>query len=336
MRIGIVDLGTNSVRFALYEENLGQIHCLYKKKLMLRPGQGVYQTGRLKKSVVRRLVSAFTKYRHLADQFAVETIYAAATAALREAENANKVIRRIMSQSGIKIQIISGEKEAQLIAQGILHFDAPKSNPFCLIDIGGGSTEISLFDKKKFRPFPYKKPSQIRPKQQLSLPLGAFRLQQMFLPHPQSPHLSHRLAHLSQMRHWIGLELEKSLGRFSKNALTLGVGSSGTIRALARILDPKFVRQTLPLNATGKKNKVQTKLCFTQNDLQQLIEEMLFMTKTELLRLPGMELRRTETIFSGAVLLFEILNFLNIKRVQTTHCGLRDGLLLQALHEAKP
>lgn len=312
MRLGIVDLGTNSVRFAIYEaESPLRPECLYKQKLMLRPGQGVFKTGQLKKSTVRRLLQAFVRFSEKSKREGVEHILAVGTSALREAKNSPELIRRVEKKTGIRIRVITGRKEAQLIARGVLTFEKPPTGRFALVDIGGGSTEITVG----------KGHARLR---SISLPVGALRLQQLYFPQGNSGPLRTRLSAVLQVEKTTQKMLLRNLGPF-RGRVQAGIGSSGTIRAVARLLDRRHARNQWNLNRSRK-----PRLSFTRHQLRDLVEKMLPLNRTELGRLPGMEVRRLDIIVSGSILLLEIMEFLDIKRIKTTNYALRDGLIMEA------
>lgn len=321
-RVGVVDLGTNSVRFAIYElHETRRASCLYKKKLMLRPGQGVYRTGKLKTGTIKKLAQAFVNFHKRAEKMHVVKTRAVATSALREAKNANVLIRRVKKSTGIEIHVISGRQEAQLIAKGVMTFDPPRSDRAVLIDIGGGSTELSLCLKG-------------RCKTSLSLSLGALRLQQLYLPE-SSNRIDLRLAGVAQLRKAVQSEFKSHLRNWPTRSGQLAVGSSGTIRAVARMLDrQRHSRLWLiqKIRATSSKPRLK----FTRSELKALVEKMLPMSRLELLRLPGMERRRLDIILTGAILLLEILEYLDVTKVQTTNHALRDGILLEFKGQVRP
>jgi exopolyphosphatase / guanosine-5'-triphosphate,3'-diphosphate pyrophosphatase len=320
MRVGIVDLGTNSVRFAIYQPGRrpARPECIYKKKLMLRPGQGVFSTGKLKKSTIRRLTLAFQKFSRQAEREGVENVLAVATSALREARNAKELLTKVERKSGIRIRIISGRREAQLIANGILAFERPRRGPFVLIDIGGGSTEVSFCrDHKRLR--------------SLSLQAGALRLQQLYMPLGAAEPINERLNGLIKMKWEIHKILVRHLGRKPRSVKT-AIGSSGTIRALARLIDRRHAHNTWVLRDSRRKPR----LSFHRSELKDLIDHMLVLNRAELGRLPGMERRRIDIILCGGVFLLELMEFIGTAKIVTTNFALRDGLILEAFRPLRP
>lgn len=314
MRIGIVDLGTNSLRFAIYEVRpRGRPLCLYKRKLMLRPGQGVYSAGRLKSGTIRKVVAAFKGFKSQADRFHVTKINAVATSALREAANAGELVRKVARKTGIHLRVISGATEAHLISKGILGFEDIRRR-CVLIDIGGGSTELSLCANGKRL-------------KSVSLRLGALRLQQLYLPKATLKQIDLRLAGVALLQRVLQRVFSEHLHGWRGQA-PLAIGSSGTARAVARLIDRKHAR-ALQTKSSNRKPKLK----FTRTELHGLVERMLVKSKAELGHMPGMEQRRLDNILGGAILLLALMDYLQIERLQTTNFALRDGLLLTARNQ---
>lgn len=303
MRIGIIDLGTNSVRFNVHSIGRnGKPRLLHQEKLMIRLGEGVFLKGKLDTKAVHRALDAFISFRHTATLLQAEQIIAFATSALREASDAETLTHLIREKTHIDIRVISGEEKAQLIAMGILANEKSLKGKFGLVDIGGGSTEISVCRGKKIL-------------YSSSFPLGTARLQQVFLK--TSPPQSIKgtdVEPISALRRNIKATLLPKLILEGWPKISRIIGSSGTIRALERIL-----RKVFPNSSLNRKN------------LAKLIKMMRKMTRAELNQIPGMEARRVDMILSGAILLEECMDSLNATEFTTTNYSLRDGILNRAI-----
>lgn len=319
MRIGIVDLGTNSVRLAIYQiTEKGRALCIYKKKLMLRPGQGVFMTGRLKPATIRAITQAFQKFARRATVTGVESVLAVGTSALREAKNSRELIQKIERKSGISVKVISGRREAQLIALGIMESEAIPKSGYALFDIGGGSTEVSLCRGQK----------RLR---SMSLPLGALRLQQLYLPEGAATPLLDRIGAVIKIRQHVQEELKAHLGSKYRR-IDKAIGSSGTIRAVARLIDRTHARKEW---RNRRRPSKKPRLGFNRGQLKDLVEKLISLNKTELARVPGMERRRLDIILSGSVLLLELMDFLAIEKLRTSNFALRDGLVISAKRQVR-
>jgi exopolyphosphatase / guanosine-5'-triphosphate,3'-diphosphate pyrophosphatase len=167
-RIAVIDLGTNSVRFDVYQRTEVRVVRIHREKRMIRLGEKVFETGRLTKAAMRRGLDAFEDFKAIMEGLGVTRVRAFGTSALRSAKNAKQFVRMVKEKTGISIITISGQREGQLISRGIFAHLNPPARKLALVDIGGGSTEISICVGK----------TVIR---HVSLKLGASRIQQMFL-----------------------------------------------------------------------------------------------------------------------------------------------------------
>lgn len=151
MRYAAVDIGSNAIRLLTchaVEEN-GEV--LFKRsefvRIPLRLGEDVFRLGRITRTRARRLTKALHAFKLLIDVFEPVAYRACATAALREAENARDIVRHIRRECGLAVEVISGQDEAELIYANHVEEHLDKDNSYLYVDVGGGSTEISLFDR---------------------------------------------------------------------------------------------------------------------------------------------------------------------------------------------
>ena len=293
MRIAVIDLGTNSIRFAVHEVRTdSNPNTLYREKLMVKLGERVFETGRLQPLAIRRTLQALMRFQKIAKRFHVKEIIAFGTSALREARNSAEFVAQVLKKTGIRLKVISGDEEARLIALGIVSGEVLPEQTFILVDIGGGSTEFSLCKNKKVT-------------RSLSVPLGTARLQQLFLT--DLPPSSENIKLLrKQIRKTLRMSLNPSLWPQVEKLM----GSSGTIKCLSKML--------------GKDVKIAP---FDLAGLSYLISEMSTMTKRELSELPGMEVSRMEMLLPGAILFEECMKFFGAKKSSVTELSLRDGIL---------
>lgn len=308
MRVAIIDLGTNSVRFDVHEIVHSRLkgRPLYREKVMIRLGQGVFVTGRLDPAAVRRAVLAFGSFRKTCKNLGVSKVIAFATSTLREAADADRFVHLIKKKTGFELRVISGEEEARLIARGILR-NEPKIKSrgrFVIVDIGGGSTEVILCDNK-------------RVVQSVSLNLGTARLQQIFLksspPRGKRDPIQLLRDHIREVAEPVLLNAKKWPD--TKNL----IGSSGSIRALVRI---------------GTQSPSEKKV-LEKKHLSALVRQMSRLSTSELLAIPLMEAKRVDMILAGGILLDELARLLGSIKIQATEYSLRDGILDQELRRIK-
>jgi exopolyphosphatase/guanosine-5'-triphosphate,3'-diphosphate pyrophosphatase len=145
MRISAIDVGSNAMRMVIGEvDESRNVHVVENIRLPVRLGQDVFSKGYLEEKTIQQTEEAFLHFRHVADGFNVARMRAVATSAAREAANNDLLVDRILRATGIEIEIISGEDEARLIHAGVAHVLDLKNKRTLLIDIGGGSIEVTI------------------------------------------------------------------------------------------------------------------------------------------------------------------------------------------------
>jgi exopolyphosphatase/guanosine-5'-triphosphate,3'-diphosphate pyrophosphatase len=150
MKFGAIDIGTNAARLLVGEIEKEADHSFVKKlsytRVPLRLGEEVFEDGKISKKKAEDFVKTIQAFKLISEIFEVKKLRAVATSAMREAINADKIIEKIKEETGIEIEVISGDTEAELIFGTFFLLDFDKSHPFIVIDVGGGSTEISVFE----------------------------------------------------------------------------------------------------------------------------------------------------------------------------------------------
>ena len=148
-----IDIGSNAVRLlikTIYETGHGAV--FNKTSLVRSPirlGEDVFTNGEISEKTIHRLSDAMHAYRLLMNIHNVDKYRAFATSAMREAANSDKVIQKVKKRSKIKIEVISGDEEAKIIFSSELSEYLHSENHYLYVDVGGGSTEISLLNKGK-------------------------------------------------------------------------------------------------------------------------------------------------------------------------------------------
>lgn len=298
MRIGIIDLGTNSIRFSIFEVDYhSRVKEIYKDKLMVRLGHELFVKYRLDPVAVRRTVAALSQYKKIADMYGVRRLRAFGTCALREARDSGRFIKMVKQLTGIDINVISGKREGDLIASGILMNQKRLSGRLALIDIGGGSTEVSLCSGKRIL-------------RSASFNFGAARLQQMFLKKSPPSLDSVQLTRLF-LQNALNKEFRKKRWLKVKRVF----GSSGTVKTYIKVIQKKY----------GRKKPVSIKMIcrvnkkFESYDLGKLKD------------VSGIDKERVDIILSGGIILEEIMRALGARYLKRTEYSLRDGILVEEL-----
>jgi len=209
--LGAIDVGTNAVRLELARPLPdGSFEMIHSERDPVRPGEGVFKTGRIPREVEDRLLSTLRRYAALARRHRA-LVRAVATSAIREAKNGPDVVERVRRDTGLQLEVVSGKEEARLICLGVLRGRPPHQRNL-LVDIGGGSTEVALAIGER--------PSALH-----SIAIGSVRLTETF---DSSGRVDPK--RLELMRTFAAEALEKSLPPFPHPRHALG--SSGTIGAV--------------------------------------------------------------------------------------------------------
>ena len=146
MKIGVIDVGTNAAKLKICKVNSEEISTLYQTRIPLRLGDDVFDNERISETKKEQFIHTIQSFYSTCLAFEVDKIQAVATSAMRIAENAQEIIREIKSNVKLDLEVISGDEEARLIQEGLSLLDFDKTKPYLIIDVGGGSTEISIFE----------------------------------------------------------------------------------------------------------------------------------------------------------------------------------------------
>ncbi len=151
MKFGAIDIGTNAARLLVGELTKENGHTFVKKisytRVPLRLGEEVFTKNRISKKKCADFVKTIQAFKLISEIFEVKELRACATSAMREAKNAQIIRKKIKEETDVDIEIISGDEEGKLIFGIFDLLDIDRSKPFVVIDVGGGSTEITVFEK---------------------------------------------------------------------------------------------------------------------------------------------------------------------------------------------
>lgn len=150
MRLAAIDIGSNAARLLITDvvEGIGHPPQFCKLNLIrvpLRLGFDVFETGEISEHRIMMIVEAMKAYSHLLKLYEVEHLTACATSAMRDAKNGSEIIARVKNETGIDIEIISGDLEASIIYENHVAESMDENNSYLYIDVGGGSTELTFF-----------------------------------------------------------------------------------------------------------------------------------------------------------------------------------------------
>lgn len=303
----VIDIGTNTLILLVAKNKGKKMAVLHDEAVITRLGQGLTENHFFSTVAMNRTKTALAGFKKKCDQMKVKKIVAVGTAACRTAANAKVFQDAVKKETGIKIDIISPDEEANCTFQAALaDFDGKKK--LIVVDIGGGSTEIVT------GPLPTKKNS---PESVISLTTGSVRLTEQYIhSDPISSEDFNRL-HIG-VRNGLIDDLDGFYPHndFSNYQMVATAGTATTLAAL----DKKMARYT-PAKIHGTK--------LSKKNLEALIGRLVPLSVAERQKLPGIEPLRADVILAGALLLNEIMRYFKQELTLVSDRGLRYGVYLK-------
>jgi exopolyphosphatase/guanosine-5'-triphosphate,3'-diphosphate pyrophosphatase len=153
MRLAAIDIGSNAARLLISDvsDDSGkpEFNKINLVRVPLRLGFDVFEKKAISREKTEMILHTIKAYKHLIEAYAVDHIKAAATSAMRDAENAGDIISQVRAETGIEIEVITGGSEASLIYENHIAENLDKEHAYLYIDVGGGSTELTFFAGNK-------------------------------------------------------------------------------------------------------------------------------------------------------------------------------------------
>lgn len=300
-----IDVGSNTVK--LLVARVGQegiLEEVVREKETVRLGHETFTTGKLSPEAIEAGASALERLARIARASGAEEIRAVATCAVREAGNAAELAAEARRRSGLELEVISGQEEARLIMLAARSEFPSSCDPLFLIDIGGGSTELVVFegDRVLFAE---------------SLDLGAVRLSERFI---REDPVSRR--DWGELKSAVSRRIRKTARKVRRAGFKTCVGTSGTVQSLSMVYEAAI--RGLELFPSGHRT-------LPVGGLKKVMRLMRKTTLKEKLKIPGLDPKRRDISSAGAALLYRILKEVRAGEVVTGERGLREGILLDAL-----
>jgi exopolyphosphatase/guanosine-5'-triphosphate,3'-diphosphate pyrophosphatase len=302
MRIAAIDIGTNSVHMIVVRVRPDlSFEVVDREKAMVRLGAGGLDGKALTSEAVSAALQALSKFKRLAESHGVDVILAAATSATREARNGGEFLARIEAETGIRPRVISGAEEARLIHLAAVYGADVGSARAVVIDIGGGSVEITLGTATSIQAA-------------RSFKIGVIRLTERFVhSDPLTGREEQKLT-----RHVLG-EIDRHCEQITATGFDRVIGTSGTILSLGA------VAATV---AGGTPPTELRNLRVAAKQIRRLRKQVVALPLAERLTIPGLDPRRADLVVAGAVLLDAILRRLGAEELTLCDLALREGLVL--------
>jgi exopolyphosphatase/guanosine-5'-triphosphate,3'-diphosphate pyrophosphatase len=322
-----VDVGSNSCRLKIAKVVAHQLRMVHEDREVTRLGASVFESGLVSPEAMANTIAALKRFQRAVQAHGVDRIRVVGTAAMRDARNGAAFQAWVKAETGWTMETISGLEEGRLIHLGVMAGESGKSGPgmggrVLLVDLGGGSCEITLSEKKRI-------------KETISVPLGAVRLTEEFLT--DDPPSAEELA---RMRRWIGRELRRAQRKIKPAGVTWMIGTSGTAAALSEACGPssKSAKKRAGKSAGQRVSKLarsagDVPAMAATRDVRRMATRLAKMTLAEREAVEGIGPRRAEIIVAGAEVFSELLESFGLAGFRYSPLGLRDGILAQMLAE---
>ena len=301
MRLAAIDIGTNSLHMIVVRVRADlSFEVIDREKEMVRLGAGGLDGRAITPEAMHAALLVLSKFRRLADSHGVDEIIAVATSATREAENGSEFLKKIVEETGIRARVISGTEEARLIHQAAAYGVGLTSDVAIVIDIGGGSVEITRGAGQHMEAG-------------RSFKLGVIRLTERFIKSdPLVPRDERKL------NRFINAEVGKFLDQIAKQGFDRVVGTSGTIQSIGAV-------------AAAERGSSQGSLRnrrISAKQLRRARKQLVSRDLQERLKVPGLEPRRADLAVAGAILIDAIVRRLGAPDLTLCDLSLREGLVL--------
>ncbi len=303
MRVAGIDIGTLTCRLlvaAVPPEAEGPIHTIYSDRKILRLGEGVDQTKRLKPEAMVRVIETIREWKTVIESHGVERYTAVATSAVRQAKNREEFVGRVRQETGVEVEVIDGEEEARRTFLGIRSGLPSDVQDILGLDIGGGSTEFIAS-------------RQGQPLKMTSIDMGVVRLTERVLQ--SDPPRATEIQKAETLIRELTRSARQKIGDITE--LTL-VGTAGTITSLAAIA------QGLPTYDPARIQNYGLELSV----IKRIERDVFSKTQSDRVGIPGLEAGREEVIAAGALILRCVMEELNAQRCLVSEYGLREGVLV--------
>ena len=301
MRLAAIDVGSNSVHMIVADVSReGHIEVIDRAKEMVRLGRRSFTTGRLTTEAMDMTVQTLAYFQRLARFRRVDRMRAVATSAVREAQNRTQFIRRIRRETGLAVEVISGDDEAKLIFAAARHAFGLEGGPHLLVDIGGGSVELVLVRDHK--------PIWLK-----SAKLGAARLTERFLADdpPTAAQRKELLRHLDA-------EIGGAMREARRAGVVRAIGTSGSINTLVAMARASRGEEWGRLHGA----------IATADEIARITAHLVEANPALRAELPGMDAKRTDQIGAAALLTDYVLRRSGAPQLTACTWAMREGLLL--------
>jgi len=298
MKIGTIDIGTNSMRLLIADYNNGKIENRKKYVNTTRIGQGVDKEGYISEEALQRNINALEEFANICKVEECQAIYCMGTSALRDSKNGNIFVDRAKQKTNINVEIISGNEESNLGFMGVLE-GLDTDEQILVIDIGGGSTEFILGDREGIK---FAKSENV----------GALRMTEKFLA--KDPIDTNEFSSMSK---FIYGEIKDTIDYIKSKQIKKLVGIGGTITSLSAM------NQELEVYSMEKIHNSEVSI----KNIKDILQNLKQMTLNDKKTLKGLQPKRADIITAGVEILNIIMENLEIEKIIVSEYDNLEGLM---------
>ena len=298
MKIGTIDIGTNSMRLLIADYNNGKIENRKKYVNTTRIGQGVDKEGYISEEALQRNINALEEFANICKVEECQAIYCMGTSALRDSKNGNIFVDRAKQKTNINVEIISGNEESNLGFMGVLE-GLDTDEQILVIDIGGGSTEFIVGDIEGIK---FAKSENV----------GALRMTEKFLA--KDPIDTNEFSSMSK---FIYGEIKDTIDYIKSKQIKKLVGIGGTITSLSAM------NQELEVYSMEKIHNSEVSI----KNIKDILQNLKQMTLNDKKTLKGLQPKRADIITAGVEILNIIMENLEIEKIIVSEYDNLEGLM---------
>lgn len=306
MKVGIIDLGTNTFNLLIAEiDEAGGYRHIYRSKVGVKLGEGSFASNYITEAAMERaMVALQAQIKAIKNQYC-DRILLFATAAVRNASNAQQFLDKVYSIFKVNIRVIDGEHEASLIFKGVQMSGALTAQNALIMDIGGGSTEFVVANEQVIL---WKR----------SYDLGVTRLTEKFKPNdPITPH------QIEEARAYLMETMSEVFDVAKRENVKILIGSAGSFDSFSDVLSYR--------NGTFETDVDQSALSFDTAQLKPFLNELVTTKISDRQAMPGMAAMRASIINMSAIFVLLVLEKTNIPEVKLSRYALKEGVLFDVL-----
>lgn len=307
MKVAVIDLGTNTFNL-LIAESVGKenFQIIYNTKIAVKLGEKRIDDGEIIPAAYKRGIDAVLSHYETIKKYEVDLVKAFGTSALRTAKNGAGFLSEIKKKTTIDVEIITGDREAELICKGVRQTFNFTENPIAILDIGGGSNEFIIATDKDIL---WKK----------SYPLGVARLIQRF--QPKNP-LSEK--QVEMINSYLEAELSDLFVQLEKYKIKTLIGASGSFET--------FTAMIADIDWVSESTKEAKSVPVTLPDFDLLYNRLIFSTTEQREQMKGLEPMRIEMIVLAVLFVKFVVTKAGIDNIFQSSFALKEGAVAELLN----